>query len=424
MRNYREDNILPQRFRMPEKDTRSFYEKPEWWVQFVKWGIVTVLMLGAAGFGASFAIGKWQDRRRRIAAEAQEARLREIEEEKVRAEKAAREKAAREAREKARAEANAERERLRREKMEEQAARNAEAERRRAELESREVGPRGMTDLVKKMQTAGVRWWGTGVPPKFAGRKAGDEYWCIFPEDRDATFVRVKVGDGGEPAAIEIVDATGRMREYGRELLEDAVAKRPHLVMMDRAAWVRVPQDSLDRAAHVSITDRFSFHPMETLLGENLYRLVRSNFRTNARLDRLGSKVEFHWRGETRKPLSWTIGYDDSLSSGKLYRAVEEAMQAELDAANAVQDKTAAAAKQPEKKKTSGLGGPALSGSASRSGRRLGENYGSLTGPSSGRRMQEQSAAGAKEAPRRERVADNDVRRVIDEGYLSASFAE
>ena len=425
MRNFN-DSFMPQRFRLPEKDTRRFYEKPEWWVEFVKWGIIAVLLIGAAGFGISFAMGKWKERRQRLEAAAQEARLREHEEAKEREAKEAREKAEKEAREKARAEAKAEKERIRREKQEAEEKRRAEKEQRRLELASREKGPRHIADLEKKQETAGVRWWGKGEPPKFADRKEGDEYWCIFVSDSEETMVRVKVGaDKNAPAAIELVDGEGYMRKFERELLDDAIAQRPHLVMMDRAAWVRPPAHMVEKAAHMSIPNNLPFRPAEVLLGERLYRILNNRFSSDNRLYRLICNVEFHWRGESHPPISWQLKFDEAIGSSKLYRAIEDALQAELDATNAAAAKKGSARQSEGLRASSGLsGGGTLGGShsggglagGSRSGRRLGEGGGSSGGLSA---KQERS-----EPPRKERVTRDDVQRVIEEGYLSASFAE
>ncbi len=420
MRNH-DDNFLPQRFRLPEKDTRRFYEKPEWWVVFVKWAIIVVLFIGAIGFGTTFAMGKWKERKHRLEVAAQEARLREMEETKAREAKAAAQKAEKEAKEKARAEAKAEKERIRREKREAEEQRRAEAEQRRKELESREKGPRRVSDLEKQKQTAGVRWWGKGTPPKFADRRDGDEYWCVFPSDRGDTMVRVKVGpDKEKPASVDLAEGTGYMRAYEQELLDEAVEQRPHLVIMDQAAWVRIPAHMAEKAAHVTVPKRLSFRPAEVLMGEGLYQLVRSHFRSNNRLDRLDCNVEFHWRNETHPPITWRMKFDESLGSAKLNHAIEDVLQAELDAANRAAEKKRAA-RQPDRANSLSPRGNSLAGS-SRSGRRLGENYKTLGG--SDRQDQRQEEAKANETPRQTRVAFSEVERVIDEGYLSASFAE
>ena len=440
MRNF-DDSFMPQRFRMPEKDTRRFYEKPEWWIEFVKWGLIVSLLLGAAGFGISWASSKWKERQHRLEAAAQEARLRELEEAREREAKAAAAKAEKEAREKAKAE----KERQRREMREEQERQRAEKEEARRALAAREKGPRRISDLDKALQTAGVRWWGAGTPPKFAARKEGDEYWCVFPDSRGGTFVRVKVGaDKDSPAAIELVDPEGYMRTYERELLDEAVATRPHLVFMDRAAWVRIPAQRIEASAHVTVPERTYFYPAEQLLGEDLYKMVRSQFRSNDRLERLNCNLEFHWRDETHPPVKWLLKFDESIGSMKLSRAIETELQAELDAKNAAED-AKAAAKRPDRGKSAAASSGFSSGSSrgslggSARGSLGGGAGGSLGGGSGGRRMGEGRSGGlsgssqqsretaeqkAAEPPRKERVTRNDVQRVIVEGYLCASFAE
>jgi len=428
MRNF-DNSFMPQRFRLPEKDTRLFYEKPEWWAAFVKWAIIVVLLLGAAGFGATFALGKWKERKHRLEVAAQEARLRELETAKEREAKAAEANAEKAAREKAREEARAEKERARREKREAEEQRRADMEQKRIEMESRETGPRRISDLEKQQQTAGVRWWGKAEPPKFADRKEGDEYWCVFPSDRGETIIRVKVGADKTPAAVDLADGTGYLRPYERALLDEAVTQRPHLVLMDRAAWVRVPQHVLEKAAHLTVPKRTSFRPAEFLLGEDLYRLMRSHFRTNNRLERLECNVAMHWRDESHAPLTWTLQFDESLGSASLNHAIEDALQADLDAANGVASKKAAPkqaekTESPEKQRASLTSrGTSLAGSQ-RTGRRLGENTKSLGGSSLSRQNQAEEVAAPREPERKEKVTRNDVQRVIDEGYLSASFVE
>lgn len=423
MGNY-DDNFIPQRYRMPVKDTRRFYEKPEWWIVFVKWGIISVLLLGAAGFGASFAIGKWKERRLRLEAAAQEERLREHEEAKVREAKEAREKAEREAREKARAEARAEKERIRREKQEAEAQRRAEQEQRRKELESREKGPRRVSDLEKQQQTAGVRWWGKGEPPKFASRREGDEYWCVFTDGRSDTMVRVKVGADKAPAAIDLADGSGYMRPFERKLLDEAVAQRPHLVIMDRAAWVRLPQPVMEKASHMSVPQQGNlFYPSEMLMGESLYRLVKSNFDTQNRLDRLDCNMEFHWRGESRTPLSWRLKFRETLSRSTMNTAIENTLQAEMDASYAAATKTRKAAKPAKQHPSLVSNGSSFAGGR-RAARRLGENYRSFDGKSSAHKTEPAAEKQQEQAPIKGRVTHADLQRATDEGFISVSFAE
>lgn len=427
MRNYDDSPLpqrFPQRFRLPEKDTRRFYEKPEWWVEFVKWGIIAVLLVGAAGFGVSFAMGKWKERKQRLEAAAQEARLREHEEAKVREAQEAREKAEKEAREKARAEAKAEKERIRREKQEAEEKRRAEKEQRRLELASREKGPRHIAELEKRHETAGVRWWGKGEPPKFASRKEGDEYWCVFVTDKEETMVRVKVGaDKNAPAAIELVDTEGYMRTFDLELLNDAIAQRPHIVMMDRAAWVRPPAYKLEKASHVSIPNRLPFRPAEELLGERLYSILNNRFSSDHRLDRLVCNVEFHWRGEAHAPISWQVKFDEAIGSSKLYRAIEDALQADINATAQKSAPRQQQKQQPEKQHpTLSQSGNTLAGGG-RATRKLGDNYRSFGGGSSAQKK-ELDQGRQNEPARKDRVTRDDVQRVIEEGYLSASFVE
>ena len=158
------------------------------------------------------------------------------------------------------------------------------------------------------------------------------------------------------------------------------------------------------------------FLPAEELLGESLFSLVKSRFGSDERLDRLDCTVELHWRNETHPPITWRLKFDEYLGSAKLTHAIEDVLQAELDAANAAAAKKSAA-RQPEKQHAS------LAGSA-RAGRRLGDNSRTtFGGPAAHRQEQEQKQRQA-EPPRKDRVTRDDVQRVIDEGYLSASFAE
>jgi len=429
MRNYDDTPLpqrFPQRFRLPEKDTRRFYEKPEWWIVFVKWGIISVLLLGAAGFGVSFAMGKWKERKQRLEAAAQEERLREHEEAKVREAKEAREKAEKEAREKARAEARAEKERIRREKQEAEEQRRAEREQRRKELESREKGPRRVSDLEKQQQTAGVRWWGKGEPPKFASRKEGDEYWCVFTDGRTETMVRVKVGaDKNTPAAIDLADGEGYMRPFERELLDEALAEKPHLVIMDRAAWVCLPQKVMEKAAHMSIPQQGNqFYPSEMLMGESLYRLVKNNFDTQNRLDRLDCNLEFHWRGEARTPLSWRLKFRETLSRSTMNTAIENTLQAEMDASYAATAKTKKAAAKPAKQHPTLASNSSSLAGGQRAGRRLGENYRSFDGKSSAQKTESVAEKQQEQTATKGRVTRADLQRATDEGFLSVSFAE
>lgn len=429
MRNYDDTPLpqrFPQRFRLPEKDTRRFYEKPEWWMAAVKWGIIAALLLGAVGFGVSFGMSKWKARKQRLEAAAQEERLREHEEAKKREAKEAREKAEKEAREKERAEARAEKERIRREKQEAEEQRRAEREQRRKELESREKGPRRVYDLEKQQQTAGVRWWGKSEPPKFASRKEGDEYWCVFTDGRNDTMVRVKVGaDKNTPAAIDLADGSGYMRPFERELLDEAVAQKPHLVIMDRAAWVRLPQPVIERAAHVTIPQSNTIYPGETLLGESLFRLVKSAFDTNNRLDRLEFNLEFHWRGESRPPIAWKLRFNETLGRSKLNNAIESTLQAEMDASYAATAKTKKSAKPEKQHPTLASNNSSFAGGP-RASRRLGENYRSFDGKSSTQKAESRAEKQQDQSPSRERqrVTRADLQRATDEGYLSVSFAE
>ena len=421
----RNDNevYLPQRYRKPEKDTRIFYEKTEWWQAFVKWGIVAVLLTAGLAIGGTFCWSKYSAYRHRKATEAQAARLREIDEAKEREAREKIEREEREAKAKARAAEKAEKERQRQERLAAEEERKAAEEARQQELASREKAPRILGDLVRMLDTAGVRWWGSGTPPKFASRKPGDEYWCVFAAADSQTIVRVKVGEtNGVPAAIDISDGTGYFHSLDAELFERDVATKPHLVMMDRAAWIRLPKQQLERAAHTSVPDPFNYRAGETLVGEELYRIVRNSLHRGDRLAQMKADVEFHWRGEARAPIKWTFGFEENFQRVKLSRAIEEVLKAELAAK---ETRRSAAAAAPEKKRsTLSMNGPSIAPGGTRNARRLGDNYRALGGGTATTEKKPEAPANAEPEPERERVTSDDIKRAMDEGYLCAKCAE
>ena len=434
MRNF-DDSFMPQRFRMPEKDTRKFYEKPEWWVAFVKWGIVVVLLLGGIGFGASYAMGWLRARRERRAAEEQQARIAELESAKERERKEAQRKAEKEQRDRERAAAKAEKERVRKEKLEAEAQRQSEMEQRKKEVESREKGPRHVRELEKQLHTASVRWWGNAKPPDFSELREGDAYWFLFTNGGDDVMIRVKAGQGdGAPAAADLVDQDGYMRSYELALLADAMKQRPHVTMLGQNAWICPSGEQTKKAAHMKAPERSSFYPAEELLGKDAFRLVKNTFRSDGKLDNLECYVEFHWKDESRKPIKWNMKFERQFGWTTLRRAVEDILQADLDAANAAAGKAAekTAAKAPEnnparKRSSLTMNTSSLSGGSSRGGRRLGENYGPSFGSSSSEKRTKAAEDGGgsrREPERKTRVTGEDVQCVIDAGYLSVGFVE